>query len=167
MRFDPLSRRPPARAPLLLALAAACVLGAAYIAQYGFGLDPCRLCLWQRHPYMAAIALGLLGAGLASRPAHRRGVLAALALTFLAGAGMAGFHVGVEQGWWAGLPGCSTPAIEKGMSVEDLRAVLEARTQVVPCDEPAWTLLGISMAGYNAAVALGLALFAAGAARRR
>jgi disulfide bond formation protein DsbB len=38
----------------------------------------------------------------------------------------------------------------------------------VRCDEPAWTLFGLSMAGYNFFAALGLAALAAlGAARAR
>lgn len=157
MRFDPLSTKSPARAPFLVALAAAAVLAAAYIAEYGFGLRPCTLCLWQRYPYMAAVALGLLGAVLAGRPGLRRGLLALAALAFLAAAGLAAFHVGVEQGWWPGLPGCSAPAIRQGMTVAELRAVLEARAQVVPCDTPAWTFLGLSLAAYNLLVATVLA----------
>jgi len=166
MRFDPLAATPPARAPLLVALAAAAILGAAYIAEYGFGLEPCRLCLWQRYPYMAAVGLGLTGALLAARPRVRRGLLALAALAFVVAAGLAGFHVGVEQGWWPGLPGCSAPAIRQGMSVAELRAVLEAHTQVVPCDEPAWTFLGLSLAAYNLLAALALAAATALALRR-
>jgi len=35
-------------------------LSAAYISQYGFGLKPCILCLYQRGPYALNIALGVL-----------------------------------------------------------------------------------------------------------
>jgi disulfide bond formation protein DsbB len=40
-------------------------------------------------------------------------------------------------------------------------------TRIVPCDRAAWRLLGLSLAGYNAIIALGLAALALGAARRR
>jgi disulfide bond formation protein DsbB len=73
------------------------------------------------------------------------------------GAAIAGFHAGVEYGFWEGLPGCTAPGIEKGMSVEEVKELLAARTNVVPCDEPAWSFLGISMAGYNMLVSLALA----------
>jgi disulfide bond formation protein DsbB len=151
-------RWPGWTAPALVALASAIVLGAAYISQYGFGLEPCALCLWQRYPYMATVALGVLGALGGGFAPVRRGSLQLAALAFLVGAGIAGFHVGVEQGWWEGLPSCSAPSmVSPDMSVEDLRRALEQRAQVVPCDEPAFTLLGVSMAGYNLLTSLLLA----------
>ena len=156
MSFDP-TRRPLWAVPAAVALVSAAVLATAYVSQYVFGLQPCTLCLWQRYPYMATIVLGLIGAAVSHRPTARRASVFLAAATFMAGAGMAGFHVGVEQGWWEGLPGCSMPAIDKDMSVADLRRALEARSEVVPCDEPAWTFFGISMAGYNALVSLLLA----------
>lgn len=145
------------RAPALLALAAALALAVAYVSQYVFGLEPCKLCVWQRYPYMAALPLGVVAALTAPGTTGRRVLVALTGLAFLAGAGVAGFHVGVEQGWWEGLPGCSAPAITKDMSVAELQRALEARADVVPCDEPAWTFGGISMAGYNVIYALILA----------
>ena len=149
------------KAPALLALAAVLALAVAYTSQYAFGLEPCQLCLWQRYPYMAAAPLGVLAALTAPGTSARRALLALTGVAFLVGAGIAGLHVGVEQGWWEGLPGCSAPAISKDMSVAELQRALEARAEVVPCDEPAWTLAGISMAGYNVMYALILTLVTA------
>jgi disulfide bond formation protein DsbB len=140
-----------------IALASAVVLGMALISQYVFGLEPCQLCLWQRWPYVATIALGILGVIFFGMPPVRQVCVALAGAAFLVGAGIAGFHAGVEYGWWEGLPGCSVPAIEKGMTVEEVKKLLASRTNVVPCDEPAWTLLGLSMAGYNVLVSLALA----------
>lgn len=144
----------------LAALAALGVaaLAVAFVAQHAFGLEPCTLCVWQRYPYAAAIAVAAVGALWA--PAGRA-ALGLCALIFLAGAGLAGFHVGVEQGLWPGLPGCSAPPIDPDASVAELRAILEARAEVVPCDEPAFTLFGVSMAGYNGLFSAALAIAAA------
>ena len=89
----------------LAALGAAGLLGGAFFFQYVMGLPPCPLCIWQRWPQAAAIALtgmALLLPGLAPLAVP----LAALAL--LIGAGIAGYHVGVEQGWWDSAT-CGTP----------------------------------------------------------
>lgn len=147
----------PRLVPALIAVISAAMLGAALISQFVFGLEPCRLCLWQRWPYVATIALGVIGAALPGTAWLRHICVALAGAAFLVGAGLAGFHVGVEYGWWQGLPGCAAPALEKGMSVEEVRKLLEARSRVVPCDEPAFTFLGVSMAGYNLAASLGLA----------
>ena len=143
------------------ALAALCV---AWLAQYGFGLAPCELCYWQRYGYWAAIALGVV-AILQPAQSPRRGVaLWLLTLAFLATAAIAIFHVGVEQKWWQGFASC-TGDITQGMSPEELQqAILNA--PVVRCDEPAWTMFGISMAGYNLAYALLLTIFTLGGAMR-
>ena len=123
---------------------AAALLGALAF-QYIGGYPPCLLCHWQRYAHLAALGLAL--AALPLSGGARRFATIASALALLAGAGIAGFHVGVEQGWWAGLPGCSAPDI-RGLDVAQLREVL-MQAEVVPCDAVAWSLFGISMAGWN------------------
>ena len=81
------------------ALAALCI---AWIAQYGFGLAPCELCYWQRYGYWAAIAIGVVAILQPARHARRTMALWLLTLAFLVTAGIAVFHVGVEQKWWEG-----------------------------------------------------------------
>lgn len=130
-------------AALVLALAPLAVaLGAQYLA----GLAPCPLCHWQRYPYVVAALLAGLAFFAGPRAVRPMVVLAALAI--LVSAGIAAFHVGVEQKWWEGLPGCAGTIDFTGMTAEEMQQALEA-TAPARCDEPAWTLLGISMAGYN------------------
>jgi disulfide bond formation protein DsbB len=75
------------------------------------------------------------------------------ALAALAGAAIAFFHVGVEQGWWEGTAACGS-ALGQGLSAEErLRRILAA--PVVRCTDIPWSMLGISMAGWNGIVALG------------
>jgi disulfide bond formation protein DsbB len=149
----------------LLALAAALVVGGALVSQYGFGLQPCVLCLYQRWPYYIIVALGLVAWPLtAGRPGLRRFILALIGLIFLVGAGIALFHVGVESHWWEGTAECGGN-LPDANSIDALRAQLLA-TKPVRCDEPALVVLGLSMAGWNMLAALALALLSFGAARR-
>jgi disulfide bond formation protein DsbB len=85
------------------------------------------------------------------------GFLGAAALALAIGAGIAIFHVGVEQHWWVGTAECGVT--ETANSIEALKAKILG-TAPVRCDEVAWSLFGISMAGYNALVSLALAAFA-------
>jgi disulfide bond formation protein DsbB len=154
-----------ARLPLLpvVLLGAVAPLAVALASQYVGGLQPCQLCIWQRWPYVAAIILALLAFAL---PARLRAYgAAAAALAILVSAGFALFHVGVEHHWWAGLPSC-TGNLNTGGSVSDLVKQLES-TPIIPCDRPAWTLFGISMAGYNFIYATLFGLFAVSAAWRQ
>ncbi len=147
-------------AGLLAAALAAITLGAAFIAQYGFGLAPCQLCLWQRWPYAAAILLGLA----AWRNAKLRPWLLGLTgLAFLATSGIGAFHTGVEYGWWKGLESCGGGGTAQ--SIEALRAQIMS-APIVRCDEVAFRFLGLSMAAWNALWGLALALLTLSFARR-
>ncbi|MGH6718441.1 MAG: disulfide bond formation protein B, partial [Alphaproteobacteria bacterium] len=73
----------------------------------------------------------------------------------VAGAGIAGFHVGVEQHWWTGLNTCAgqgTAGLSRDALKDQLLATAPAR-----CDEIPWSLAGVSMAGWNGIFSLGLA----------
>lgn len=133
-------------------------LGGALASQFIGGLAPCVLCIWQRWPWLV-VGLAMLAALRVPVAAQNR-LLALAAAALLVGAGIAGFHVGVEQGWWAGTAECVGGAPTPD-SVEALRAQLFAKP-APRCDRPAWLLFGVSMAGWNFALSLALALFAAG-----
>lgn len=143
---------------LYVTLASAGLLSVAYVSQYVFGLDPCILCHYQRIPYFVIIALGLLAFFIAPKSGRAATALIFLCgIAFLANAGIAGFHVGVEHKWWKGLEACGNAAMPMNASVEELREFIMSRG-VVDCGVPAFTLFGISMAGYNLLAATGLAL---------
>jgi disulfide bond formation protein DsbB len=110
------------------------------------------------------IALCLISLAVAANAHKLRAVLLALCgVALLVGGGVAVFHVGVEQHWWTGTPGCGVTATAD--SIDALRAQIMA-APVVRCDQVAWSLFGISMAGYNILISLVLAAIAFIAARR-
>jgi disulfide bond formation protein DsbB len=149
--------------PAWLAVAGIVMLGGALLFQHVGGLQPCVLCIYQRWPWGIAIGLGVIALVFVKQPKARGAIALLGSLTLLVGAGIGAFHVGVEQGWWQGTPGCGA-TLSSGGSIEDITAQLLA-TPVVRCDEIAWSLAGISMAGYNALVSLVLAVVALISAR--
>ena len=116
----------------------------AYIAQFGFGLEPCVLCLYQRIPYALVAVLGFTGL---MRPHLSPKLLVLAALVFASGAVIAAYHVGVEQHWWASATGCSGNT-SKTTSTLDLIQSMQVKPPKA-CDAVDWTMLGISMAGWN------------------
>jgi disulfide bond formation protein DsbB len=136
---------------LLATLGSVGLLGGAFAFQYIGGLAPCQLCLWQRWPHAAAIVIGVVALATGWRGLAWLGALAALAT-----AGIGVFHVGVEQLWWEGLASCTAGSIE-GISTADLLDPTKDVAAVVRCDEIAWQMLGISMAGWNAILSVVLA----------
>lgn len=145
-------------------LAAAAVLATVFIAQYGFDLQPCSLCYMQRVPYFLVLVLG----GLALMPAvdsrSRRIVMFHLFGIFVISAAAALYHAGVEMHWWQGPTACTGSV--GTISLDDLTAALGKPSHPM-CDQPAFVLMGISMAGYNFIASVAFAFMALGAAKRK
>ncbi len=135
---------------VLFGLASAAALASAYALQYLGGFEPCQLCYWQRYPYMAVIAVAILG--VATR--FVRLALLATLLLFLAGSGIAVYHVGVEQGIFALPAGCV--AGTTATTVEALREQL--MTAAPACDQVSVSFLGPSLSAWNGIAASLLAL---------
>ena len=154
--------------PAVLFVAGIGGLGGALAGQHLFGLEPCVLCLWQRVPYALIAILGGL-ALIVPGARVRRALVAAAAVTLLAGAAVAFYHVGVEEHWWAsGIPGCggeSVAFLEQPLTPEALQQRL-AEAPPKPCDEVDWRLFGLSMAGYNTIASLVLAAATVAGLRR-
>jgi disulfide bond formation protein DsbB len=147
-------------AMLALALSAAAAPLFARASENLWGIAPCELCTWQRAPYWVAAALALAAAAL---PRARRPLALLAVLAVLASGAIAGFHVGVEQGWWPSpLAGCQAPRATGGASIDDLMRSLAAAPSK-PCDAPTYLIPGlpVSMAGMNLLYALGLSALAA------
>jgi disulfide bond formation protein DsbB len=137
---------------LLSGLALALAIGSEKFAD----LVPCPLCLLERWPYRVALVAGLIGM-VSPRPIGWL-ALAVCILAFVADAGLAFVHVGVEQHWWQSpLPECQAPnftgmtAAERFAHMPDLPSKsCEDATYLIP-------LLPVSMAALNMIFALGLA----------
>lgn len=137
---------------VLLAAGGSAVLLAAGLIFQAAGYAPCDLCIWQRWPHVAAVLIGALA--LLWRPASWLLVLGALAAAATGALGV--YHTGVERKWWAGPDACTSGPVQ-GLSAEDLlNQILTA--PLVRCDEPAFEILGLSMATMNAAASFALAI---------
>ncbi|MCB1556887.1 MAG: disulfide bond formation protein B [Alphaproteobacteria bacterium] len=144
---------------------------AALVAQYGFGLAPCILCLLQRVPYGVAAFLGAAGLFFASKNQDKHGalVLNVAAFVFFLNALTAFYHSGVERHWWMSfLESCKGSAgSEKVSSAKEMLSRLET-IPAVPCDQIPWAdpVFGLSMANDNVMLCCGLTVFCLLAARR-
>ncbi|WP_419827530.1 disulfide bond formation protein B [Sphingomonas sp.] len=140
------------RARLLAVMVPTLLLGGALVSQYGFGLVPCEMCLWQRWPHLAAILLALAAITLRGHPPRSRSLTMLAAVAILLSGAIGVFHAGVEYHWWQGLTRCATPAMAG--SAHDMMAQIMT-APLVRCDQAQWRLWGVSLAGWNAILSLG------------
>lgn len=151
VRFGPFASPLSAARFAAIILPAGLLLGALGFEHLG-GYAPCEMCLWQRWPHLVAVVLAL--GAIATRVSPAKSLtLTALAAVAIAASGLIGaFHAGVEYGWWDGLTTCSTST----MAGDPMDAIMNA--PLTRCDVAPWTLFGISIAGYNAALSVAGAL---------
>jgi len=137
----------------LIVAASVAALAGAFYSQYVWGLEPCPLCLYQRVPYGVTIVLGIVV--LAGR--WPLACLALAGVVLIGESGLAFFHVGVEQHWWASLDACAQARATPDTTAELLTMLMD-EPPPPPCDQVRWSLFGISMAGYNVLYAAVLAV---------
>ena len=149
-------------------LGLATILGA-WGSQLIGGLVPCELCLEQRMAYywgLPVLALVLVLWNRLPLPVWYAAVAIGAAI-FAWSTYMAGYHAGVEWGWWPGPTDCGV--VDLSTVTGGSNGVLDTIDTVVPpsCDKAALRILGLSMAGWNAIASLILAVIALRAAFAR
>lgn len=156
-------RIPSNAIPWILIAASVATIAGALFFEHVLGYVPCSLCLQGRQPHYFAIGAALI-AGILSREANIGiGVLVFLGLcvlAYLAGAGLSFYHVGVEYKWWPGPDTCGGGGLVSS-SLDDLQSALSGGAKPPRCDEAAWSLFGISLAGFNMLITLVLAALSA------
>jgi disulfide bond formation protein DsbB len=165
MLHSPLAASTLKNWPLAALFASLGMLGAAHAFETFGNMAPCALCLHQREAYWAAASiavLALIATRFATDILTKRAFALLLFFAFVAGAVIAGFHVGVEYKWWPGLPECAAGGNLKVST--DLLGALSNAMEVPSCDKVAWSMLGISMAGWNMLISLGLAVLSVASA---
>ncbi len=162
--------------PALLGFASFLALILALFAEFYMRLTPCILCIYERLPYLFVCILAVLHlttlwrGGLVTPKLPRsdgsgwRTILNIMALAFTVGFWLAVYHLGTEQGWWNQASSCTASTLG-AQNVEELYTQLSG-TPLGDCHKPAWSLFGVTMAGWNAAVSLILAFIAVYGAQR-
>lgn len=138
------------RTPFLGALlAAAALIGTALFFQHGLGLEPCPLCIIQRVFVLGLGAVALIatvhGPGLLGRRLYGGG----LGLVALGGAGVAGWHLRLQN-----LPEDQVPECGPGLDyMLDVYPFFQALEKVFKgsgeCAEVVWSFLGLSIPGWT------------------
>jgi disulfide bond formation protein DsbB len=121
------------------------------------GYPPCELCLLERLPYYAGLAVTLVYL-LARRAGAHAGLLSAAAAVLLAdtmvSAALGAYHAGVEFSWWEGPSACSGK-----IETSDINALVNSlkAMQPVSCTTASFKAFGLSLSVWNAGLSVGLA----------
>ncbi|MEL6374708.1 MAG: disulfide bond formation protein B [Pseudomonadota bacterium] len=133
----------------LILVASLGILATVFAYEHLGGYAPCPLCLQQRYAFYAAVPLCFAALFALSMDASRLAtlILLAVAFIFLANVALAGYHAGIEWGYWPGPASCGS-AQTLDFNAKTLVQSMQ-QTNVIRCNEAAGRFLGLSFAGWN------------------
>ena len=123
-------------------------ISSALFAEYILDLQPCELCLKQRHPYYFFILI--LVFFLFIPKIYKSYIFLLIQLGSVYGIFYSVWHVGVENNLIEGPSGCSS-GLSLTKNTADLKEQILSK-QVVSCDEIIWSIFGLSAASINTLV---------------
>ena len=126
------------------------ILSAIYIEKV-LGYLPCKLCIYQRIPFLVAIFICFLGYNYIKSDK----ILIALIVTFTLSAALAGYHFGIENEIFEEYTGCSNTNID----ITNKEKIMETLGMVKNCKNVEFSILGISLSGLNFLTSLLIVLF--------
>jgi len=109
-----------------------------YILQY----KPCKLCLYQRVPYIIAIFISFVGYNYFKN----NKILILIVIIFSISALISGYHFGIENNIFEEFSGCTTKSLEITDKSELLKSL---NNNISNCKDVNYKLFGISLAGIN------------------
>ena len=124
-----------------------------FIIEYVLGHEPCKLCVYQRIPYIIAI---LLIIKILFVKTYEKIILFLLFIIFLISLILAFYHFGIEQGFFNESFVCEATNLEKNLTKEDLLKQLKQSN--ISCKEVNIRILGMSLATINTIFSLVLSV---------
>ena len=114
----------------------------ALYVEHILGYKACKLCLYQRVPYIIAIFISFIGYNYFKNDK----ILILVAIIFLISVLISGYHYGIESNIFKEFSGCATNSLEIVNKTELLKSLNE---NVISCKDVNFKLFGISLAGIN------------------
>ena len=120
------------------------VLVFAFVIEYTFGHQPCKLCLYERIPYFLSV---LLIIKIFFISAYEKETLLILSLIFIISTCFAFYHFGIEQGFFEESLACKAGNLSESITKKEL---LEQLSQnIISCKDVSFTIFGFSLAAIN------------------
>ena len=120
-----------------------------YILQY----EPCKLCIYQRLPYMAAIFVSFIGLNYSTNDK----ILIIIIMIFTLSATISGYHFGIENNLIEEISSCTNNSLD----ISNKSKLLETLNKSMPvdCKDATFKILGISLAAINTILSILIVIF--------
>ena len=136
---------------IIFIISATSILSALYI-EFILEYKPCKLCIYQRIPYLAAIFICFIGFNYDKND----NILIILIIVFTISAIISGYHFGIENSFFEELSSCANNSLDL-LNKKELLESLE-KNMPVNCKDATFQILGVSLAAINAILSILLAV---------
>ena len=118
------------------------IISALYV-EYILHYEPCKLCIYQRIPYIFAIFISLIGFYYSTSDK----ILIIIIMIFILSAIISGYHFGIENSFFDEISSCTNNSLD----LSDKTKLLESINKNMPisCKDATFKVLGISLAAIN------------------
>jgi len=114
-----------------------------YVLEY----KPCKLCLYQRIPYIIAIFISFIGYNYFKNDKILILIIVIFSVSFF----ISGYHYGIENNFFEEFSGCTA----KSLGTTDKQEILKSlNDNITSCKDVNFKLFGISLAGINLLLSL-------------
>ena len=123
------------------------IFSALYV-EFVLEYKPCKLCIYQRIPYLAAIFICFIGLNYYKND----NILIILIIIFTLSAIISGYHFGVENNFFDELSSCSNNSLDL-LSKKEIKESL-GKQMPINCKDSTFQILGVSLAAINAILSI-------------
>ena len=121
----------------------------AFYIEYKLGHRPCKLCLYERIPYILSL---LFITKIFFIKIYEKETLFILSWIFIISTCLAFYHFGIEQGFFKESLACVTENLSENITKEELLEQLSQNT--ISCKNVSFRIFGFSLAAINAIFSL-------------
>ena len=115
--------------------------------EYVLGYKPCKLCLYQRVPYVIAIFISFAGYNYFKNDQ----ILILIVIIFTISVFISGYHYGIENNIFEEFSGCTSNSLE---IIDKLELLKSLNNNITSCKDVNFKFFGISLAGFNLLLSL-------------
>ena len=120
------------------------ILATAYLIEYQLNYQPCKLCIYERIPYLLSIALIIKMFFIHK---YQKITLLILSLIFFISSILAFYHFGIEQGFFKESSVCTTKDLSQSLTKEEILEQLNKN--IISCKDVSIAIFGLSLATIN------------------
>ena len=125
----------------------------AFIIQYALGHQPCKLCIYERIPYILSISLII---ELIFFKKNEKTTLLLLSLIFIISGILAFYHFGIEQEFFTESFVCEGSSFSETLTKDQL--LKQLKQNPISCKDVSFRVLGLSLATINSIFSLVLSV---------